>query len=677
MGAVPATVLIANRGEIACRILRTAKAMGYRTAAVYSDADRDALHVQEADVAVRIGPPAARASYLNGAAILTAAQQVRAHAVHPGYGFLAEDAAFARACAVAGLLFVGPPPEAIAMMGNKAAAKRRMREAGVPCVPGYDGGDQSDAALLRAGNALGFPLLVKAAAGGGGRGMRRVAAPADLPAALAAARGEAQSAFGSGELLLEQLIDPTRHVEVQLLADRHGGALHLGERECSVQRRYQKLLEEAPSPAVCPALRARMGEAAVAAAKAVGYTGAGTVEFLLSSDGGFYFLEMNTRLQVEHPVTELITGLDLVEWQFRLARGERLPFGQGDVGADGHAIEARLYAEAPHRGFLPQAGVLAAWRPPAGQGIRVDHGLKEGASIGTHYDALLAKIVAHGPSRETARLRLVRALQETTALGLATNRAFLIACLTHEEFARGGATTDFVARYFAEPAAPSSHGRALALAAALWFEESARRNGHDPARAFYSSAAIAFPLMLDDGTARARCRVTPVGAGAGARQYRIAAASGEFLLTLCSGNSSGAVGYSIDGVEREAAYAFQRDELYLKVDADDLCVRERFYDPPAVALADGLAAREVRAPLAGKLSALLVRPGDRVVRGQRLAVVEAMKMQHEVAARAQGKVAHVPVRAGDQVATNQLLVELEPEPEAAPRHCAPAQPAIK
>jgi geranyl-CoA carboxylase alpha subunit len=554
-------------------------------------------------------------------------------------------------------LFIGPPADAIAIMGNKSAAKRRMREAGVPCVPGYQDGDQSDATLLRAGQAIGFPLMVKAACAGGGRGMRRVKTAADLASALAAARAEALAAFGSGELLLEKLIDPARHVEIQLLADRHGNVLHLGERDCSVQRRHQKLLEEAPSPAVCTRLRERMGDAAVAAAKAVGYTGAGTVEFLLGSDGVFHFLEMNTRLQVEHAVTELVTGLDLVEWQFRLARGERLPCDQADVRMVGHAIEARLYAEAPHQEFMPQAGVLAVWRAPASAGIRVDHGVNEGASIGTHYDALLAKIIAYGATREAARLRLVRALQDTTALGVSTNRAFLIACLTHDDFASGNADTSFVTRNFPSPAAPGD-GHALSLAAALWFEESARRDGHDPARAFCSTGPLAVPLTLDDGTVSTAYRVAAMGA----RQYRIEGASEVILLTLRAGGLAGTVRYTLDGLEREAGYAFLGDVLHLKCETCDLCVRERFREPRAAPRAASAGAREVRAPIGGKLTALLVRPADTVTAGQRVAVVEAMKMQHEVTARVQGKVACVPVRAGDQVEANQLLVELEPEP---------------
>ncbi len=511
------TILVANRGEIACRVMRTASDMGYRTAAVYSEADADALHVRCADVAACIGPAEPRASYLNCAAIVAAAKQMGADAVHPGYGFLSENADFALACAEAGLTFIGPPPAAIAAMGNKAAAKRRMLEAGVPCVPGYQGADQSEATLTHEAERIGFPVMVKAAAGGGGRGMRLVAAKRDLAAALAGARAEAENAFGSGELLLEQAVVDGRHVEIQVLADTHGNVIHLGERDCSVQRRHQKVLEEAPSPAVGPELRASMGAAAVAVAKAIGYTNAGTVEFLLGSDGAFYFLEMNTRLQVEHAVTEMVTGLDLVALQIRIAAGEPLPISQGDSSIAGHAIEARLYAEAPHRGFLPQPGQLAVWRPPGGHGLRVDHGLNPSQAISSYYDPMLAKIIAVGASREEARRRLVQALEQTVALGTGTNRAFLIDALSHPEFVAGRATTQFVPKHFAKVPAPSADAAALGVAAALWFEASARQHGHDPARAWSSSGALAWPLRLQADGRAVVCSVAVLGP----RRYRV------------------------------------------------------------------------------------------------------------------------------------------------------------
>ena len=468
-------ILIANRGEIACRIIRTARALGYRTVAVFSDADTDALHGRQADEAVRIGPPPVQDSYLNIDALLAAAKLAGADAVHPGYGFLSENAAFAEACARAGLVFIGPPAAAIAAMGNKARAKALMEAAGVPCVPGYQGPDQSDERFTMEGRRIGFPLMVKAAAGGGGRGMRLVTSADDLANALARARSEAASAFGSDELILEHAVPDARHIEIQVFADQHGNIIHLGERDCSIQRRHQKVIEETPSPAVSTELRAKMGEAAVAAARAIGYVGAGTIEFLLDQSGKFYFLEMNTRLQVEHPVTEAVTGVDLVAWQLRVAAGERLPLDQHEVRFSGHAIEARLYAEDPHKNFLPQTGTLIDWRPASGTGVRIDHGLAPGQSVSPFYDPMLAKVIAHGATREEARRRLLVALEDTVALGLTTNRSFLIAMLRHPAFAAGEATTAFIDRHFSAGSdamrRPQADLRTLALAAVLLFED--------------------------------------------------------------------------------------------------------------------------------------------------------------------------------------------------------------
>jgi geranyl-CoA carboxylase alpha subunit len=650
------TILIANRGEIACRVIRTAKAMGYRTAAAYSEADSDALHVRMADVAACIGTADAGASYLNIEAIIAAAQRLGAEAVHPGYGFLSENAQFARACADAGLVFIGPSPGAIAAMGNKAEAKRRMAMAEVPCVPGYQGGDQSERRLVEEAERIGFPVMVKAAAGGGGRGMRLVSDSNALAAALARACAEAESAFGSGELILEKALPGARHVEIQVLADRHGNVIHLGERDCSVQRRHQKVIEEAPSPAVSEELRRRMGAAAVAAARAIGYTNAGTVEFLLAGDGAFYFLEMNTRLQVEHPVTERVTGLDLVELQIRTAEGEPLAIGQEDVRLDGYAIEARLYAEAPHKGFLPQSGRLVAWRPPTGAGIRVDHGLCRGQQISPYYDPLLAKLIAHGQTRDEARQRLMRALEETVVLGTATNRGFLIDCLDHAEFARGAATTQFIPTHFASTAPPAAEAGVLALAAVLWFEASARRHGHDPARTWSSSGAIPWPARLQtDGGASTDLVVSVLGP----RRYRVAGiAASEIEITGDHGDEAMAR-FRLDGEERTAMYAFADETLHLKVGTIDLTVRETLYAPRSPAGAESVET-EVRAPMNGKVVAVLVAEGQAIERGQRLVVVEAMKMQHEMAAAANGTVTRLAVKPGDQVATRQLLVELKP-----------------
>ncbi|RTL72790.1 MAG: acetyl-CoA carboxylase biotin carboxylase subunit [Hyphomicrobiales bacterium] len=650
------TILVANRGEIACRIMRTAKAMGYRTAAVYSDADTDALHVRTADVATRIGPAEARASYLDASAILKAARRLDAQAVHPGYGFLSENAEFAHACHDAGLIFIGPPASAIAAMGNKAAAKRRMIEAGVPCVPGFEADGADDARLLKEAQRIGFPIMVKAAAGGGGRGMRLVYDAHALPAALATARSEALNAFGSDELILEKALISARHVEVQVLADQHGHCIHLGERDCSVQRRHQKVIEEAPSPAVDADLRARMGAAAVAAAKAVGYSNAGTVEFLLDGDRKFYFLEMNTRLQVEHPVTEMVTRLDLVEWQIRIAEGERLPLAQADVPLNGHAIEVRLYAEDPAHGFLPQSGEIVAWQPPDGLGVRVDHGLVPQQAVTPYYDPMLAKIIAHGETREVARRRLVAALERTHVQGLATNRSFLIDCLEHAAFAAGAAATSFIEEHFASIARERIDEETLALAAVLMFEESARGLGHDPAQAWSSSGPIAWPIRLIDARRdETACNVT-VTVDA---PHRYTVRHGQVhraIERLGDDRGNGFLRWRWQGRENGAQVVFAHGALHLQRAGQDFVFRDATYAPPtASAQATG---GELRAPMNGRIVAVLAEVGDRVEKGQRIVVLEAMKMQHEIVASIAGTLEAVAVRTGDQVATRQVLAEI-------------------
>jgi len=441
-------ILIANRGEIACRIIRTAHAMGYKTVAVHSEADREALHVKMAGEAVCIGPAEASASYMNIECIIQTSLQTGADAVHPGYGFLSENPAFAEACIKNGIAFIGPDPQAIRVMGNKAAAKRKMIKAGVPCIPGYEGEDQSDTQFIDTAQKIGFPVMIKAAQGGGGRGMRLVKKPEKLAKALKAARSEAENAFGSGELILEKAVIEPRHIEIQIFADSYGNIVHMGERDCSIQRRHQKVIEEAPSPVISDELRTRMGDSAIAAASEICYCGAGTVEFLLTDEGDFYFLEMNTRLQVEHPITEFITGFDLVEWQLRIARGEKLPLTQSDISLTGHAIEARLYAEDPYNNFLPKVGTLIEWAPAIGTGIRVDHGLQSGLEITPYYDPMIAKIIAHGDTREEARERLILALKKTVDQGLVTNRLFLIECLEAKAFIQGDVTTAFIDTHF-------------------------------------------------------------------------------------------------------------------------------------------------------------------------------------------------------------------------------------
>jgi len=620
-----------------------------RTVAIYSEADAGALHTQLADRAICIGPAEAKQSYLNIESVIEAAKATGAEAVHPGYGFLSENAEFARACAVAGLVFIGPPAEAIAAMGNKAAAKQRMIAAKVPCVPGYQGGDQSDATLTKESEKIGLPVMVKAAAGGGGRGMRLVHNSEDLPDAIRTARAEAENAFGSGELILEKAVVNGRHIEIQVFADTHGNVIHLGERDCSVQRRHQKVIEEAPSPAVNEALRAQMGAAAVAAAKAIHYVGAGTVEFLLDANGkDFYFLEMNTRLQVEHPVTEAITDLDLVALQIRVAAGEHLPLQQADVQLNGHAIEVRLYAESPAQNFLPQSGRLSLWSPPAG--IRVDHGLQgRDQEITPFYDPMIAKLIAHGATREEARRRLIAALEQTAALGISTNRGFLIELLSHEEFAAGRATTAFIPQHFAGIAAPAADPALQAIAALLWFERGAAQFGHDPARVWSSNGSLSHPVKLGIGETNVKLSVAVLSAD----RYRINDA--DLRVTLRDGNRLRVIA---DGIERDVIYAFAGDELHLCSGAADLSCHDLTWAPPAEA--EGAAERELRAPMNGKIVAVLAAAGDTVKKGQRLVVMEAMKMQHEMVARVDATIDALPVKVGDQVATRQLLASLTP-----------------
>lgn len=646
------TILVANRGEIACRVIRTAKAMGYRTVAVYSDADYRSLAVSLADTSVRIGPPAARESYLDIERIIAAAKSSGADAVHPGYGFLSENAAFAAACVDAGLVFIGPSAAAIDAMGNKAAAKRLMIEAGVPCVPGYQGADQSDAVLIAEARRIGLPVMVKAAAGGGGRGMRLVVRDDDLPSAIASARSEAQNAFASGELILEKAISDARHVEVQVFGDAHGNVLHLGERDCSVQRRHQKVIEEAPSPAVDAALRARIGAAGVQAARSIDYCGAGTVEFLLDRDGQFYFLEMNTRLQVEHPVTEAITGLDLVEWQIRVARGEVLPLAQDEVCLEGHAIEVRLYAEDPSNGYLPQAGSVLAWMPAEGDDIRVDHGLKPQDEVSADYDPMIAKVIAWGETRDEARARSIAALRETTVLGIRTNRSLLLRMLADPVFASGGATTAFIGSHFADGGsrADASFGT-RAVAAALLLQRSGEVTGGVLA-GWASTGRARYPLLLRAGDRLERWMLSVDGMG------RFTASVGQRTVAVqIAGDDGNELRVSVDGVGLNYRAAMANGVLHLD---DGIDVWE-FQDDLRAARSRVSAEAGLRllAPMNGKIVRVLARTGETVKAGQCIVVLEAMKMQHEIKAPRDGVLASVPAAEGQQVATRALLAELQ------------------
>ncbi len=645
-------VLIANRGEIACRIMRTAHEMGYRTVAVYSEADGGAPHVQMADQAVCIGPAPVAESYLNVPAILDAAARTGADAIHPGYGFLAENGDFARACADASLTFIGPGAEAIDLMGNKRLSKLRMMEAEVPCVPGYSGAGQADDVLVAEGGKIGFPLMVKAASGGGGRGMRLVEGVDDLQGAISGARSEAENAFGSGELILEKAVIEPRHVEIQVFADGHGNCVHLGERDCSIQRRHQKVVEEAPSPAVDADLRAAMGAAAVAAAQAIDYRGAGTVEFLLGADGGFYFLEMNTRLQVEHPVTEMITGLDLVAWQLDVAAGEALPLAQDQIQFHGHAIEVRLYAEDPYADFLPQTGTVVAWRPSAQ--VRVDTGIVEGQEISPFYDPMVAKVIAHGRNREEARRRLLRGLEDTALLGLPNNRGFLIDVLAHGGFADGSATTAFIGQHFPDLERPRPDAATRALAAVLLYRHSA----HDQP-GWHSAAPIVAGIDLRFGEEKCLCQVAQTAAG-----YSILVGGDETVDLELLSVAGGRVRFRHAGVVDSAGFAFAGDDLHL-----DLAGAANHFFEFTAELA---AAREregdgrLIAPMAGRIVAVRAQAGETVAKGQVLVILEAMKMEHEIKAPGDGVVEEIGVAEGDQVEPRQMLaVVTSAEAEAA------------
>jgi len=661
------SLLIANRGEIACRIIRTARRLGLRTIAVHSSADRGALHTLLADEAVEIGPAEARQSYLAVDRILQAARETRAAAIHPGYGFLSENAEFARACHAAGIVFVGPPPDAIDRMGSKSEARQLMAAAGVPVLPGYDGDDQSDGVLEAEAQRLGFPLLVKPTAGGGGKGMRIVRSAAELGEALAGARREAAKAFGDPKLLLERFVEKGRHVEIQVFADTHGEAVHLFERDCSLQRRHQKVIEEAPAPGLATATREAMGAAAVAAARAVGYVGAGTVEFLY--DGReFYFLEMNTRLQVEHPVTEMITGLDLVEWQLRVAQGEPLPLRQSHVTQRGHAVEARLYAEDPERGFLPSTGRIERLQWPTHlEHVRVDTGVREGDEVSIHYDPMVAKVIAWGSDRLEAIDRLRAALEATDVDGLRTNTRFLWEILGHEAVRAGEVSTRLLESGLpASGATPADSRMAWLIAGAIGTRAGTGRAPGLPwaeRGGFRLNAPAAVRVALQLGAERRWLHLRPAG-----RDLEIELDGQSHLLDGCQW-ADGHVCGRIDGLPFEARYEVGHGGFVLRRE----CLRFEFAeDTGAEHHVSAEHEGHLRSPMPGLVLDVRARPGDRVSAGAVLVVLEAMKMEHSLSAPWAGTVSGVAVKPGDRVEEGVELVVLEPLPDESLRE--PANP---
>ncbi|MEV7459244.1 biotin carboxylase N-terminal domain-containing protein [Streptomyces rubiginosohelvolus] len=638
------TVLVANRGEIAVRVIRTLREQGVRSVAVFSDADTDARHVREADTAARIGPPPAAESYLNVPALLEAARRTGAQAVHPGYGFLAENAEFAQACADAGLVFIGPPAAAIALMGDKIRAKETVAAYGVPVVPGSSGSGLTDAQLEEAAREIGTPVLLKPSAGGGGKGMRLVRDAAVLGEEIAAARREARASFGDDTLLVERWIDRPRHIEIQVLADAHGNVIHLGERECSLQRRHQKIIEEAPSVLLDAETRAAMGEAAVQAARSCGYVGAGTVEFIVPGNdpSSYYFMEMNTRLQVEHPVTELITGLDLVEWQLRVASGEQLPYAQQDITLTGWAIEARVCAEDPSRGFLPSGGTVLALREPQGGGVRTDSGLSEGVPVGSLYDPMLSKVIAYGPDRATAIRKLRAALADTVILGVPTNAGFLRRLLAHPDVVAGNLDTGLVERE-AEGLVPDGvPDEVYAAAAAVRLDALAPR----PDAGGWTDP-FSVPSGWRTGGVRAPLTFPLRVAGADPVTYG-APATATVTADRVTVELDGAVGH------------FHRSGDWLGRDGDAWHVQD--HDPVEASLsgAGRSGADTLAAPMPGTVTVVKVAVGDEVEAGQSLLVVEAMKMEHVISAPHAGTVTELDVSAGATVAMDQVLAVVVP-----------------
>ncbi len=661
-------ILIANRGEIACRIIRTAQCLGIGTVAVYSDADAAARHVAMADEAYRLGPAAAGESYLRAELILDAARRSGADAIHPGYGFLSENAAFAEACGAAGISFIGPPVAAITAMGSKSAAKKIMEQAGVPLVPGYHEEDQDDARLAQEAEKTGYPLLIKASAGGGGKGMRVVRAAEEFAAALAAAKREAANAFGDDRVLLERYLTKPRHVEIQVFGDSRGSVLHLFERDCSIQRRHQKVLEEAPAPGMNPELREKMGQAAVAAAQAIGYTGAGTVEFLLDEDGSFYFMEMNTRLQVEHPVTEMITGIDLVEWQLRVAAGEALPCRQADLAISGHAFEARIYAEDPNRDFLPSIGTLRHLRSPAENvHVRIDTGVRQGDAVSMHYDPMIAKLIVWDTDRPAALRRLRQALAEYQVVGVTTNLSFLGAVAAHEAFAQGDLDTSFIERYRDAllPEAGPASDQVLALACL----DVLLRRGEE-ARAQACASADPYSPWHSASGWRLNCDNHQLLTFMDAEDLVSLTAhfrTGGYLLDLPGGSlpvrgeltSTGDLIADLGGKRLRATVV--RHGMDLTIMAQGAVHRLVLQDPYAHAGEQEEVGGTLTAPMPGKVVAVMVESGAQVKKGTPLMILEAMKMEHTISAPTDGRIAELMFSVGALVAEGSQLLAFDAE----------------
>jgi 3-methylcrotonyl-CoA carboxylase alpha subunit len=661
-------ILIANRGEIACRIIRTAHRLGLTTVAVFSEADAQALHVGQADEAIMIGAAPARDSYLLGDRILQAAKDSGATAIHPGYGFLAENASFAAACADAGIVFVGPPVAAIEAMGSKSAAKQIMSAAGVPLVPGYHEEDQSLERLELAADTVGYPLLIKASAGGGGKGMRVVRSADEFASALQSAKREASAAFGDDRVLLEKYLERTRHVEIQVFADTHGNCVHLFERDCSIQRRHQKVVEEAPAPGLSDELRSSMGAAAIAAARAIGYVGAGTVEFLLDTDGNFYFMEMNTRLQVEHPVTEMITGQDLVDWQLQVAAGEPLPCCQEDLTISGHAIEVRIYAEDPAKNFLPSIGVLRHLRQPLENAhVRVDTGVRQGDEVSMHYDPMIAKLIVWDHDRNRAVRRLLLALAEFQVVGVAANIGFLAAVTSHPDFAAAKFDTDFIERHRTEllPDTAAASDRILALAcldvllgrsreAAM-----AAQASNDPFSPWHDTGGWQLNSdnfhrldFIDGGEAvQVTAHFRPGG-------YLLDLPGGPLLVSGCV-DEDGDLCADLGGSRCQATVVKHGQDLAILCDGRNHMLTVE--DPSLVGAGQEEAVGRLTAPMPGKVVAVMVAAGENVERGAPLVVLEAMKMEHAIVAPVAGKVSSLLYNVGDIVSEGEELISFEAE----------------